>query len=84
MSGFEGMSDILVRYPSYLHSLPPMPFLVCRKLAETARFLAPGTLVTQDLMSHIDFRPRIRLGPTRTPEDRRSTATAAGSPCDPR
>src|ERR1700744_1235033 len=26
MTGFEGMSDILVRYPSYLHSLPPMPF----------------------------------------------------------
>jgi NAD(P)-dependent dehydrogenase (short-subunit alcohol dehydrogenase family) len=25
MVGFEGMSDILVRYPSYLHSLPPMP-----------------------------------------------------------
>ena len=25
MTGFEGMSDILVRYPSYLHSLPPMP-----------------------------------------------------------
>ena len=25
MSGFEGMSDILVRYPSYLYSLSPMP-----------------------------------------------------------
>jgi hypothetical protein len=25
MSGFEGMSDILVRYPSYLPSLPSMP-----------------------------------------------------------
>src|ERR1700753_3489476 len=25
MIGFEGMSDILVRYPSYLHSLSPMP-----------------------------------------------------------
>jgi SDR family mycofactocin-dependent oxidoreductase len=25
MSGFEGMSDILARYPSYLHSLSPMP-----------------------------------------------------------
>jgi SDR family mycofactocin-dependent oxidoreductase len=25
MIGFEGMSDILVRYPGYLHSLSPMP-----------------------------------------------------------
>lgn len=25
MSGFEGMSEILVRYPSYLYSLSPMP-----------------------------------------------------------
>jgi SDR family mycofactocin-dependent oxidoreductase len=25
MTGIEGMSDILARYPSYLHSLPPMP-----------------------------------------------------------
>jgi len=25
MTGFEGMSDILARYPSYLHSLSPMP-----------------------------------------------------------
>jgi len=25
MTGFEGMSDIPVRYPNYLHSLPPMP-----------------------------------------------------------
>jgi len=25
MSGFEGMSDILARYPSYLYSLSPMP-----------------------------------------------------------
>jgi SDR family mycofactocin-dependent oxidoreductase len=25
MAGFEGMSDILARYPSYLHSLSPMP-----------------------------------------------------------
>ena len=25
MTGFEGMSDILVRYPTYLHSLSPMP-----------------------------------------------------------
>jgi NAD(P)-dependent dehydrogenase (short-subunit alcohol dehydrogenase family) len=25
MIGFEGMSDILARYPSYLHSLSPMP-----------------------------------------------------------
>ncbi|GLE51914.1 mycofactocin-coupled SDR family oxidoreductase [Mycobacterium montefiorense] len=25
MTGFEGMSDILARYPNYLHSLSPMP-----------------------------------------------------------
>jgi SDR family mycofactocin-dependent oxidoreductase len=25
MTGFEGISEILARYPSYLHSLPPMP-----------------------------------------------------------
>jgi SDR family mycofactocin-dependent oxidoreductase len=25
MAGFEGMSDILARYPNYLHSLSPMP-----------------------------------------------------------
>src|SRR5689334_8504883 len=25
MTGFEGMSDILSRYPDYLHSLSPMP-----------------------------------------------------------
>lgn len=25
MTGFKGMSDILARYPNYLHSLSPMP-----------------------------------------------------------
>jgi SDR family mycofactocin-dependent oxidoreductase len=42
MTGFEGMSEILARYPSYLHSLSPMP-LQPKNITEPMRlaFLAP-------------------------------------------
>src|ERR1700742_1304292 len=42
MTGFEGMSDILARYPNYLHSLSPMP-LQPKNITEPMRlaFMAP-------------------------------------------
>lgn len=42
MTGFEGMSDLLARYPSYLHSLSPMP-LQPKSVTEPMRlaFMAP-------------------------------------------
>jgi SDR family mycofactocin-dependent oxidoreductase len=42
MYGFEGMSDILARYPSYLHSFSPMP-LQPKHITEPMRltFMAP-------------------------------------------
>ncbi len=42
MTGFEGMSDILARYPNYLHSLSPMP-LQPTNILEPQRlaFMAP-------------------------------------------